>query len=89
LADGLRSAEDVNLACFRISRALEDISFSVPQAAQLSRLLLRTAGRIVIDTGVPGARAEDWTGTEEMVVQWLTEALQLLGREVVPGNRQG
>lgn len=89
MADELRSAEDLNLACFRISRALEDLSFSVPEAAQLSRLLLRAVGRVVIDTGAPGASAEDWPGTEEMVVQWLAEALQLLGRDVVAGNRKG
>lgn len=89
MAEEIATAEDVNLACFRLSRAVEELALSVPEAAPLARLLLRTAGRIVIDTGAAGARAEDWAGTQEMVVQWLTEALATLGHHVVPGNRTG
>jgi len=56
----------------------------VPEAAPLARRLLRVAGRIVIDTGVPGASAEVWPNTEEMALQWIDEALRQLGYQVRP-----
>jgi hypothetical protein len=77
-------AETFNAACFMLSRALEGISFSVPEAAPLVRRLLRVAGRVVIDSGLPGSAPEVWPNTEEMALQWIDEALQALGYEVRP-----
>jgi hypothetical protein len=77
-------AETFNAACFMLSRALESLPFSVPDAAPLARRLLRVAGRVAIDTGVPGSSPEVWPNTEEMALLWIDEALQALGYEVRP-----
>ena len=77
-------AETFNAACFMLARALEGISFSVPEAAPLVRRLLRVAGRVVIDTGSAGSAPEVWPNTEEMALQWIDEALRALGYEVRP-----
>jgi hypothetical protein len=82
-------AETFNAACFMLSRALEGIDFSVPDAAPLVRRLLRVAGRVVIDTGMPGSSAETWSNTEEMALQWVDEALHALGYEVRPTPEGG
>jgi hypothetical protein len=76
-------AETVNAACFLLTRALEDLEFSVPEAAPLVRRLLRVAGRVVIDTATPQASADTWPNTREMAIQWIDEALRALGRRVV------
>ena len=67
-----------------LSRALEQLELIVPEAAPLARRLLRVAGRIVIDTGLPGASAEAWPNTEEMALLWIDEALRELGYQVRP-----
>jgi hypothetical protein len=77
-------AETFNAACFMLSRALADLNLSVSEAAPVTRLLLRVAGRIVIDTGLEESSAENWPGTEEMALQWIDEALHLLGYQVAP-----
>jgi glyoxylase-like metal-dependent hydrolase (beta-lactamase superfamily II) len=77
-------AENLNMACFAITRALEDLDFSVPEAAPLARHLLRVAGRIVIDTGTPDADPEVWANTESMALQWLREALRAHGYDILP-----
>jgi hypothetical protein len=77
-------AETFNAACFMLSRALEEIAFSVPEAAPLVRRLLRVAGRVVIDTGLPDSPPETWSNTREMALQWIDEALRDLGYEVSP-----
>ena len=77
-------AEMVNAACFMLSRALQDIDFSVPEAAPLLRRVLRVAGRVVIDTGTPGADPGDWPNTQAMAIEWLDEALRELGYSVRP-----
>ena len=77
--DGPIDAETFNAACFMLSRALAELPLSVPQAALVTRLLLRVIGRVVIDTGLPESSAETWPGTEEMVLQWIDEALRVLG----------
>src|SRR5215831_1159064 len=75
-------AETFNAACFMLTRSLEEIEFSVPEAAPLVRRLLRVAGRVVIDTGGPGASPQTWDDTREMALQWIDEALRALGYEV-------
>jgi hypothetical protein len=75
-------ADTFNAACFMLTRALDELRLSVPEAAPLCRLLLRVAGRIVIDTGAPDASAETWTSTEGMALQWIDEALRGLGYHV-------
>ena len=82
-------AENLNMACFAITRALGDLDFSVPEAAPLARHLLRIAGRIVIDTAVAGADPEVWPNTESMALQWLREALRPLGYDVQPTPEGG
>jgi glyoxylase-like metal-dependent hydrolase (beta-lactamase superfamily II) len=77
-------AENLNMACFAITRALAELDFSVPEAAPLARHLLRVAGRIVIDTGTPGADPEVWANTESMALQWLREALKSHGYDIQP-----
>jgi glyoxylase-like metal-dependent hydrolase (beta-lactamase superfamily II) len=77
-------AQTFNAACFMLSRALENLSFTVPDAAPLVRRLLRVSGRVVIDTGMPDSPAETWPNTEEMALQWIDEALRALGYEVRP-----
>jgi len=78
-------AETFNTACFMLSRALEGLELSVPEAAPLVRRLLRVAGRVVIDTGMPDSSPEVWPNTREMAVQWIEEALRALGYEASPG----
>jgi hypothetical protein len=79
-------AETFNAACFVLTRALENLAFSVPEAAPLVRRLLRVAGRVVIDTAGPGAAADMWPSTQEMAIQWIDEALRALGYEVAPAS---
>ena len=77
-------ARSFNAACFMLSRALESMELCVDEAAPLVRRLLRVAGRVVIDTGLPGSSADTWPSTEEMALQWLDEALRAVGYEVRP-----
>ena len=77
-------AQTLNSACFMLSRALEDLALSVPEAAPLARRLLRVAARVVIDTGLPGSSSEAWPNTEEMALLWIDEALRSLGYQVRP-----
>jgi hypothetical protein len=81
-AAGPIDAETVNAACFMLSRALQDIDFSVPEAAPLLRRVLRVAGRVVIDAGTRGADPDDWPNAQAMAIEWLDEALRELGYAV-------
>jgi hypothetical protein len=74
-------AETFNAACFMLTRALENLEFTVPDAAPLVRRLLRVAGRVVIDTAAAGSSPETWPNTQEMALQWIDEALRALGYE--------
>jgi hypothetical protein len=82
-------AETFNAACFMLSRALDQLTLSVPEAAPLARRMLRVAGRVAIDTGVPGASPEGWPNTEEMALLWIDEALRALGYQVRPMPQGG
>ena len=75
-------AETFNAACFMLSRSLDEIEFSVPEAAPLARSLLRVVGRVVIDTGTPGASPDVWPETKSMALEWIEEALAALGHDV-------
>ena len=77
-------AETFNAACFILTRALENLEFSVPDAAPLVRRLLRVAGRVVIDTAAADSSPESWSNTREMALQWIDEALRALGYEARP-----
>jgi hypothetical protein len=91
-AEGPIDAETFNAACFMLSRALEELELSVPEASPLVRRLLRVAGRVVIDTGLPDSSPDVWPNTREMALEWLDEALRALGYEVRPaagGEGQG
>jgi hypothetical protein len=93
LADRLASGEPIdaetfNAACFMLSRSLEGMAFSVPEAAPLVRRLLRVAGRVVIDTGPPGSAPEVWSNTREMALEWIDEALRDLGYEARPRSER-
>jgi len=77
-------AETFNAACFMLSRALESLEFSVPEAAPLVRRLLRVAGRVVIDTAAADASPDIWPDTQDMAIQWIDEALKALGYEAKP-----
>jgi hypothetical protein len=87
--DGPIDAQTFNTACFMLSRALEDMSLSVLEAAPLIRRLLRVAGRVVIDTGLPGSAPETWPNTEQMALLWIDEALAALGYQVRPSPDGG
>ena len=78
------SAEDLNMQCFRLSKALDDLTFVSPDAAPLVRRLLRVAGRVIIDAAGPDASAEHWASAEEMALLWLDETLKPLGYSVRP-----
>ena len=85
LAAGERiDASTFNAACFMLTRALEELELSVPEAAPLVRRLLRVAGRVVIDTGLPDSSPDAWPNTEAMALQWIDEALRALGYQVRP-----
>ena len=80
-----RTPEELTMACFELSRELERLEFSVPEAAPLARTLLRVVGRVIIDAGGAGADPETWPNTAEMAVQWIDEAVQPLGQRLEPG----
>lgn len=82
-------AETFNAACFMLSRALEDLKLTVPEAAPLTRSMLRVAGRIAIDTGLRGASPDGWPNTKEMALLWIDEALGALGYQVQPVPGRG
>jgi hypothetical protein len=89
LAERLSGGEPIdaqvfNSACFMLSRALEELALSVPEAAPLARRLLRVAGRVVIDTGMEDSSPATWPSTEEMALLWIDEALRALGYQVSP-----
>ena len=77
-------AERINMACFDLSRAVGGLRCSVPQAAPLARTLLRVVGRVVIDTGTPGADPSVWQNSEVTALQWIKEAIRPLGYDVRP-----
>ena len=77
-------AETFNAACFMLSRSLEELEFSVPEAAPVVRRLLRVVGRVIIDTASANASADDWPNTQEMALQWIDEALRALGYKAPP-----
>jgi hypothetical protein len=82
-------AQTFNSACFMLSRALEDLALSVPEAAPLARRLLRVAARVVIDTGLPDSSPDAWPNTEEMALVWIDDALRSLGYQVRPLDEGG
>ncbi len=89
LAERLAGSESIdaqtfNSACFMLSRALDELAFTAPEAAPLAKRLLRVAGRVVIDTGLPASSPDTWPNTEEMSLQWIDEALHALGYQVRP-----
>ena len=77
------------MECFRLSRALEELAFVVPEAAPVVRRLLRVVGRVVIDMAAPGADPAAWPNTEEMALLWIDEAIKSLGYEVKPAPGGG
>src|ERR1700745_7261 len=79
-------AETVNAACFVLTRALEELEFSVPEAAPLVSRLLRVAGGVVTDTATEAASPETWENTREMALQLIDEALKALGYEARPSE---
>lgn len=79
-------AQTLNAACFMLSRALEGLEFSSPEAAPLARRLLRVVGRVLIDTASPDSTPDIWPNTKEMALQWIDEALRALGYEAVPSS---
>ncbi len=78
----MSSAEDLNMACFELSKQIDELDFSVEQARPLARTLLRVVGRVLIDAGGASASASDWPNTEEMALQWIDEAIRPLGYTV-------
>jgi hypothetical protein len=89
LAERLAGSESIdaqtfNSACFMLSRALDELALTVPEAAPLAKRLLRVAGRVVIDTGLPDSAPDTWPNTEAMALVWIDEALRALGYEVRP-----
>lgn len=77
------------MACFELSRQVDELELSVPEAGPLARTLLRVVGRVLIDTGAPAADPETWPGTEEMALRWVDEALRPLGYAVRPAEGGG
>ena len=84
MAERRSDAERINMACFQLSREIGELACCTPEAAPLARTLLRVVGRVVIDTGTPGAEPAVWENTEVMALQWMREALGRLGYDVRP-----
>jgi hypothetical protein len=82
-------AQTFNSACFMLSRALDELVLSVPEAAPLAKRLLRVAGRVVIDTAQLDSSGEAWSNTEAMALLWIDEALRALGYQVRPVSDAG
>jgi hypothetical protein len=94
LAEALASNDAIdfqtlNLACFWMTRVLDEQRFPGEEPAAVARLLLRTAGRIFVDVGRPDATVDDWEQTRSMVLLWLNETLQLMGYEAKPAAGSG
>ncbi len=87
--DEPRSPEDLNMACFELSREIESLAFSVPAAGPLARTLLRVVGRVVIDAGGPGADPGVWPNTREMAIEWVNAAVRPLGYELTSRGNPG
>ena len=79
-------AEAFNAACFMLSRSLEELEFSVPEAAPLVRRLLRVAGRVIIDTAAAESSPETWPNTREIALEWIDQALRALGYQTRPAS---
>ena len=77
-------AQTFNAACFMLSRAIDELGLSVPEAAPLVKRMLRVAGRVVIDTGLADSSPDTWPNTREMALQWIDEALNELGYRARP-----
>jgi hypothetical protein len=77
------------MACYQLSREVAQLDCCVEPATPLARTLLRVVGRVVIDTGSPGAEPSVWQNTEVMALQWLQEALAPLGYEIRPSAGSG
>ncbi len=77
------------MACFEMSKEVEELALSVPQARPLARTLLRVVGRVLIDTGRAAASPDEWPNTEEMALQWIDEAIRPLGYRVTPAEDGG
>lgn len=82
-------AGNLNMACFAISRALDQLEFTIPEAAVMARRLLRVAGRLIIDTAAPGADPATWENTETQALQWLREAVEAVGYDITPRAGSG
>jgi hypothetical protein len=82
-------AQTFNAACFMLSRALEELELCVPEASPLVRRMLRVAGRVVIDSGLPDSSPDAWPNTVEMALLWIDEALRDLGYRVRPEHEGG
>jgi hypothetical protein len=82
-------AQTINSACFMLSRAIDELAMSVPEAAPLARRLLRVVGRLVIDTGLADSSPDTWPNTEEMALRWIDEALRAVGYQVGPLPESG
>lgn len=79
----------MNRACFDLSRALDEVNWSVPEAAPLARVMLRVAGRLIIDAAGPAADPELWGDTETTALQWLRAALNEIGYDITPLPESG
>jgi len=77
-------AQTFNAACFMLSRAIDELGLSVPEAAPLVKRMLRVAGRVVIDTGLADSSPDTWPNTREMALEWIDEALRELGYTARP-----
>src|SRR5258708_29181133 len=77
-------AETFNAVCFLLTRALDGLELSVPEAGPLVRRLLRVAGRVVIDTRMPDSSPETWPSTQGRAPEWMGEALRAPGCAAPP-----
>jgi hypothetical protein len=89
LAEQRSPAERINMTCFELSKQVGELDCCVADAGPLARTLLRVVGRVVIDTGTPGADPAVWESTEVMALQWIREAVERLGYDVRPRPDSG
>ena len=88
--EGRVDCQALNLACFWMTRVLDDLSFPVEEPRATARRLLRIVGRILVDTGREEATPDEWQEqTRPMVLLWLNETLAVLGYEAKPQAGSG
>src|SRR5258708_35835185 len=66
-------AETFNAVCFLLTRALDGLELSVPEAGPLVRRLGRVAGRVRVDPGMPQSFAGSRAPPQRVAPGWVDD----------------